>query len=590
MRAPSGAPVARPVPAGRYNRGAVSETARALPRPAPEFLRGLLVTRVVVVSTLLLSALLIQLTFSIWLPLNPIYYLAAASYSTSLLALATLRTIDPGVNAVIQLLGDLAVVTGLVWVSGGPDSGFTFLYLAVVLSGTLLFGKGGGLVTAGLASVFYSVLLQLMHTGALQAPRMDELPLRVWTRGQLAGNVVTNVGAFAATALLVAAASEKLRDARLLAEKRKAEVARLQALHSSVLSSMSSGVVTTDPDGRITFANPPAGELLRRRPEDLVGRPLADTGLVTEEMLRSARATDGEPLRFEGNRTPLGPGFYFGVSVTPLRDGEGRVTGRILIFQNLTELKKLEGEVRLKEKLAAVGELAAAIAHEIRNPLASISGSVQVLSGSAPPGSSERRLMEIVVQESHRLSSILEDFLKYVRPREQAIETVDAAAALRDVATLLRHSDELSPLHAVSLSLEPESVLLQADPGQLRQVFWNLLRNAVAAMPDGGRLTLSAIASETSWSVRVADEGRGMSAEEQDRLFTPFAHTVPGGTGLGLAIVYRIVEEHGGTIRVKSAPGKGTEITLTLPLAGPAAPGTASATGLATVGAAEGAS
>jgi len=555
----------------------VSETVRSLPRPAPDILRGLLVTRVVVVSTLLISALLIQLTFSIWLPLNPIYYLAATAYSTSILALATLRSLEPGVNAVIQLLGDLAVVTGLVWISGGPDSGFTFLYLAVVVSGTLLFGRGGGLVTAGLASVFYAVLLQLIHAGSLTPPRTEELPPRVWTRGQLAGNVVTNVAAFAATALLVAAAADKLRDARLLAERRKEEVARLQALHSSVLASMSSGVVTADLAGRITFANPPAGELLQRRPQDLVGTPLADTGLISGELLLAPRAPGSELLRFEGNRTPLGPGVYFGVTVTPLRDGDGQTTGRILIFQNLTELKKLEGEVRLKEKLAAVGELAAAIAHEIRNPLASISGSVQVLSATAPPGSSERRLMEIVVQESHRLSEILEDFLKYVRPREQAIETVDAAAALRDVVTLLTHSDELTPGHAVDLRLEPESVPLRADPGQLRQVFWNLLRNAVAAMPGGGRLSLAARVADGAWSVTVADEGRGMSSEEQDRLFTPFAHTVPGGTGLGLAIVYRIVEEHGGRIRVKSAPGSGTAITLTLPLAGPGPRGAAPA-------------
>jgi len=549
----------------------VSETARALPRPAPDVLRGLLVTRVVVVSTLLLSALLIQLTFSLWLPLAPIYYLAAGAYTTSLLSLLTLRVLDSGANAVLQLLGDLVVVTGLVWVSGGPDSSFTFLYLAVVLSGTLLFGRGGGLVTAGLASVFYAVLLQLMQSGAVSAPLIDELPPRVWTRGQLAGNVVSNVGAFAATALLVAAASERLRDARLLAERRREEVARLQALHSSVLSSMSSGVVTADLAGRITFANPPAGELLHRNPAELVGRPLFETGLVWPEILDPTHPPGNEVFRFEGNRTPLGAGAYFGVTITPLRDGDGRVTGRILIFQNLTEMKKLEGEVRLKEKLAAVGELAASIAHEIRNPLASISGSVQALSATAPPGSSERRLMEIAVQESHRLSAILEDFLKYVKPRDQAIETVDAAGALRDVVTLLTHSDELSERHAVTLKLEPESFPLQADPGQLRQVFWNLLRNAVAAMPDGGTLAVTARAGGGVWSATFSDDGRGMSREDQERLFTPFAHATPGGTGLGLAIVYRIVEEHGGSIRVKSAPGDGTAITLTLPVGGPGA-------------------
>ena len=426
-------------------------------------------------------------------------------------------------------------------------------------------------MTAGLASIFYAVLLQLVASGAFPPPPTDELPPRVFSRGQLAGNVVTNVAAFAGTALLVAAASEKLRDARLLAERRRAEVARLQALHSSVLSSMSSGVVTAGPDGRITFANPPAGELLRREPGELLGRPLVETGLVSEEALRSMDLPGNEVLRFEGNRTPLGPGVYFGVTVTPLRDGEGRTTGRILIFQNVTQLKKLEGEVRLKEKLAAVGELAAAIAHEIRNPLASISGSVQVLSATAPLGSSERRLMEIVVSESHRLSSILEDFLKYVRPREQALETIDAAGALRDVVTLLVHSDELSPGHAVALRQEPESVMLRADPGQLRQVFWNLLRNAVAAMPEGGRLSLEARLDGKEWCVTFADEGKGMAPEERERLFTPFAHAVPGGTGLGLAIVYRIVEEHGGRIGVRSAPGEGTAITLRLPLSGPGA-------------------
>src|ERR1035441_5054024 len=185
------------------------------------------------------------------------------------------------------------------------------------------------------------------------------------------------------------------------------------------------------------------------------------------------------------------------------------------IFQNLTELKRREGEVRLKDKLAAVGEVAAGIAHEIRNPLASISGSVQVLKNSSSPGSPEQKLMEIVVAESHRLSTILEDFLRYVRPKERAVEPVDAPAALDDVLTLLAHGDEISSRHRVVQDFDPPSVVVQADPGQLRQIFWNVARNALAAMPGGGTLAVSAHLRGNHWSVSFADEGHGMTADER---------------------------------------------------------------------------
>ncbi len=174
--------------------------------------------------------------------------------------------------------------------------------------------------------------------------------------------------------------------------------------------------------------------------------------------------------------------------------------------------------------------------------------------------------MEIVVSESQRLSSIIEDFLRYVRPRERAIEGVDAPAALRDVMTLLSHSEEFGRRHRLELDLSPPSLVIPADPGQLRQIFWNLARNALAAMPEGGTLSVRARVQGERFVFTIRDEGHGMSEEEMDRLFTPFAHSFPGGTGLGLAIVYRIVEEHGGSIRVESAVGGGTAISISLPL------------------------
>jgi len=536
--------------------------------PLHSMLRAFVVLRVVFVSTLLLSAFLIQITFSTVLPLNFIYYLAAFAYSISIVATLSLERIPAETNAGVQLLGDLAVITGLVYVSGGPDSSFTFLYLSTVTAGSVLIGRQGGLATAGLAAVFYAVLVDLMFFDVVKPVETSTRPL--WSLPALVGNVALNVAAFVATALLVSVASDKLHEARADVERRKTEIARLQALHGSVLTSMSSGVLTTDLDGRITYANRAAQELLGTPSVDLVGRPLLTLGLVGETEWNRIAASDSEIFRLENARQSGEAEDYFGISVTALRDGSDHTIGRILIFQNLTELKRLEGEVRLKDKLAAVGELAAGIAHEIRNPLASISGSVQVLKNSSTPGSPEQRLMEIVVAESHRLSSILEDFLRYVRPKERAEEPVDAPSALDDVLTLLAHGDEASSRHRVVQDVHPRSVVVQADPGQLRQIFWNVARNALAAMPGGGTLTVSARVQGGHWNVSFKDEGHGMTTGERDRLFTPFAHSFPGGTGLGLAIVHRIVEEHGGTIRVDSAVGRGTIVSISLPLAGPA--------------------
>ncbi|MCM3878105.1 MAG: ATP-binding protein [Thermoanaerobaculia bacterium] len=538
--------------------------------PLHSMLRAFVVLRVIIVSTLLLSAFLIQITFSTALPLNSIYYLAAFAYSISIVAILSLDRISAETNAGVQLFGDLVVITGLVYVSGGPDSSFTFLYLSTVSAGSILLGRRGGLATAGLAAVFYAVLVDLMFFDVVKPVETGERTRQMWNLPALVGNVGLNVAAFVATALLVSVASEKLREARADVERRKAEIARLQSLHSSVLTSMSSGVLTTDLDGRVTYANRAAQELLGAPSLDLVGRPLLSLGLLGEADWKRIAASGSEILRFENARPSGAIEDYFGISATALRDGSGYTIGRILIFQNLTELKRLEGEIRLKDKLAAVGELAAGIAHEIRNPLASISGSVQVLKNSSSPGSPEERLMEIVVAESQRLSSILEDFLRYVRPKERAAEPVDAPAALDDVLTLLAHGDEASPNHRLVKDFDPPSVVVQADPGQLRQIFWNVSRNALAAMPRGGTLTVSARLLGGSWNVSFTDEGQGMTASERGRLFTPFAHSFPGGTGLGLAIVYRIVEEHGGTIRVDTSPGRGTTVSISLPLAGPA--------------------
>jgi two-component system sensor histidine kinase PilS (NtrC family) len=239
--------------------------------------------------------------------------------------------------------------------------------------------------------------------------------------------------------------------------------------------------------------------------------------------------------------------------------------GTLILFQDLTDVKKLERRARFNEQLAAVGELAAGIAHEIRNPLASISGSVQVLSSELSVGSTERRLMDIIVSESNRLSGILEEFLRFVRPQERRVARFDVATTVAEVMEIFRLSDEVSDAHAIALDVSPPSSILSGDRDQIRQILYNVAKNAVRAMDAGGKLTVSGREEAGQYVIRFADTGRGMSPDELARLFTPFSTAFDGGTGLGMAIVRRIVEDHGGSIDVESHAGEGTTVTIHLP-------------------------
>ncbi|HYU26137.1 MAG TPA: ATP-binding protein, partial [Thermoanaerobaculia bacterium] len=232
---------------------------------------------------------------------------------------------------------------------------------------------------------------------------------------------------------------------------------------------------------------------------------------------------------------------------------------------DLTDMKKLEAELRLKDRMAAVGELSAGIAHEIRNPLAAIAGSVQVLRKSEALSPQEQRLMSIILRESERLNKSIADFLRFVKPQEKRPAEFDIAASLSETLDLLANSAELSPEHQIERQIAPPSYTIVGDGDQIRQVFWNIARNAVQAMPRGGRLRVATEVADGAYNIVFADSGRGMSDSDQRRLFQPFRTNFPTGTGLGMAISYRIVQEHGGRIDVRSREGSGTMITVSLP-------------------------
>lgn len=295
------------------------------------------------------------------------------------------------------------------------------------------------------------------------------------------------------------------------------------------------------------------------------------TGSVLDEMislddqnwgLLKARARDRKVVRLEGTVSSSGVGL--GLTIGPLTDELENVVGFIITFQDLSEIKVEAERQRMQERMAAVGEMAARMAHEIKNPLASISGSAQVLAAAGTTDDKEQRLLHILVDESRRLSGILDGFLEYTRPQKAAFGPCDVGAMLRDCVDLLGRSDEHREDHRLRLDSPPE-VIVRGEEQLLRQVFWNLSRNALQAMPDGGELAVSAEQTNGRVVLRWRDSGVGMTEEVRRQAFEPFVTTRPGGTGLGLAVVYAAISDHGGTIAIDSAPGRGTVVTVELP-------------------------
>jgi two-component system, NtrC family, sensor histidine kinase PilS len=552
----------------------LSVGARSLPtfpQNAQESLRRSLnwvtTIRIVVLLVILLSTLLLHASSGIDLPSTFVYSLLglnAAALFLGVLQWTLGRLLPARFCAYHQLVGDLVLVTILVYLSGGPYSVFNFLYLVIIGTSAFLLFRPGAVVVATVGALFYGGVVELLVKGILPLPPLA--PATEWASPRVRYNLVVTIAGFYGVAFMSAYLSEKLRAARAELEQRQRALHRLQNLHGNVIASMSSGLMTTDSVQRITFLNRAGGEILGVDPAGVAGRSLSDFGFVLPEDWTTVwdRGHGWDTFRGETEADRGSLRRVLGYSLRGLREADDE-QGLLILFQDLTEVKKLERRARFNEQLAAVGELAAGIAHEIRNPLASISGSVQVLSNELTVGSAERRLMEIIVSESNRLSKILEDFLRFVRPQERRVADFDVATAVTEVMDLFRLSDEVSDAHRIEVQVSPPRSVLSGDRDQIRQIIYNVAKNAVRAMAAGGTLTVLGREEDAWYSIRFSDTGRGMSEEELARLFTPFSTAFDGGTGLGMAIVRRIVEDHGGAIDAESRPGEGTAVTVLLP-------------------------
>ncbi len=530
-------------------------------------LRRLMLFRVVMVTTLLFIATYVEVHSETLREVNPYYFVIVATYSLTVAYALALRFLPrrlPQVYA--QVAGDLLIITALVHISGGVRTGFVLLYPLAVLSATMLVPRRGSLAVAGLATVLYGGLLLAVRSGTLSSNGLRDV-VDLPTRPILYSIFILGV-ACVTVAMLGTYLAESLQRAGRELRAAAVEVADLRELNQVIVDSIQSGLMTTDAEGRILYVNQFAEAILGRSPSGLRGS--AVRGVLGSPLLGPAelavRAASRALARLElSYRHPDGRTLELGVSVTPLATQEASRGGYLVVFQDLTEIRRLEEEVRTKEKLAAVGEMAAQLAHEIRNPLGSIRGSAQVLMAEPALGEEEGRLLAIISRESKRLSDTLNRFLFQARVPGRR-DPVDLRPVLESAVTLLRNGAEVGPGHEVRFEADEGPHVCLADPDQIAQVFWNLARNALEAMPDGGRLEVSLRRAAADVVLTVRDQGRGMGRDEQRRLFEPLPTSNRLGAGLGLAIVFQIVRQHGGDITVRSAADQGTQFDVRLPL------------------------
>jgi two-component system sensor histidine kinase PilS (NtrC family) len=496
-----------------------------------------------------------------------VFGLLATTYLASLAYAISLRRIrDPVQFADIQIGVDLVLVTLLVHATGGAQSGYTFLYLVDVVVVSAL-PKGFGAASVSVASALLFVCISLLGYFKILPPITGQTVFP-WdlTREELAFRMVIFVaGLVSVGSLGVSLARQRRKVGERLAVQQQI-VGDLASLHQDTIRCLSSGLVTTTLDGTITTMNDAACEILGLSDQPPVGEKLSKHIPRLDELLAKVGA-QGRVLRDEVDAVRVdGVERKLGLSATPLSDHSGLVTGRVIHFQDLTDLREMEQAVARSERLAGIGRLAANIAHEIRNPLASISGSVEVLRRLPGADPETTNLVDIAVREVDRVNALITNLLDYARPRGEERQRLDLGEVVADVAKIFEQERRAKDVQ-LQVRAQP-GVLVEAASGQLHQVLWNLLRNAVEAMPEGGTICLAVGSKPTpppEAILIIRDTGVGIDEADLERIFEPFFSRKPEGTGLGLAITARIVEDHLGTIDVRSQPGKGTTFTVRLP-------------------------
>jgi two-component system sensor histidine kinase PilS (NtrC family) len=541
----------------------LDENLSATNRPGPQSVQTLVIGRLIVVFLLLVSSWVWytgSLAFSFDnLPQGPlvVFVISVGLTAVYLLLLRISSNVNWQVRA--QFILDAFLITWLVWQTGDLSSPYLTLYILLIAISSIYLKPAATLTLAAVCIALFVLLSVLVALAMIGSSGVGHPPTKM----------IQVVGLHAVAFLVVGLLAARLSDRRtsgheLIAATRSLQ--SLRAVHERIVESIRSGLITTDLEGRIFTFNAAASEITGLGTDAVRGRSITDLIANFDEAVRISTnfAETEQPPRFEADlTTPDGFAVRIGYNISQLFSEDNVESGYIVTFQDLTEIRSMEESVRRKDRLAAVGRVGAGLAHEIRNPLGAMRGAIQVLESNTPRDSMQADLMGIIMRESDRLNAIITNFLNYARPAVGNFSETDVCEAIRETLKLLRHSPDVKESHILNDVLPGGPVRVMADTSQLKQIFWNLARNSISAMPEGGTLTVSVqpIANDR---VRIIfeDTGCGMSPEQVEQLFEPFSVSTTGGTGLGLSIVYQIIRDHSGTINVRSAEGAGTVITI----------------------------
>jgi len=543
-------------------------------------LQRLIAVRVLVSTALLGWAILIQVSRPGSFPVDPFFYLIGVTYALGVVYLATLRLAERYSWLLDLQLGiDAVVISAFIFLTGGITSYFSSLYALPIVAASRIRSRRGALQVAALNSILYFSLVSGQYLDvfpaswspgfSVAADNASIVPLPTLWGAQY--TVAINLFGFLAVALLSGSLADSLRSTGARLERVSHQIKDLRAFNEYVIDSLLSGLITADSECRVLTFNRAACTITGLPASNVIG---ADAGRVLQlpddARSRLHALREGSSLRVDIEyRTGDNRTIDVGLTAITLSYPAGRM-GYLFTFQDVTKVKRLERDAQHRQRLAAVGEMAAGIAHEIRNPLASMSGSIQVLRPELPLTEDQAQLMDIVLRESERLNDTIRSFLAYAKPQRSSPSRLDVGRIVQDAALLLRNSPERHADHVIDVNVPSDPVWGDADENHLRQIIWNLATNGLRAMENGGRLLIS-VASEDGDSpdvvLSVTDEGCGIPADQRDHLFEPFHSSFRNGTGLGLAIVHRTVTDYGGVVEVSSTVGSGTTMKVRLPVA-----------------------
>ncbi|MDA2934866.1 ATP-binding protein [Acidobacteria bacterium AH-259-D05] len=462
----------------------------------------------------------------------------------------------PNLTYYVQFFFDLILISLLIFISGGINSLFTPFYVLIIVYASLLKRRDGGVIALTLSITSYSGIVHLSYLGWVPgAEDLGPYPLIIY-------RISLNTLGFMGVAMLGIYLSERLQSARR-------ELGAAKVVHQSIVDSIRDGLITLDQEGYITSSNRAAEEICGYSQRELLSKSFSElfSRSVLDRILGSDFDVNPRALHIECWTTnKVAETLFVGMSCSPLNSDEPKQTGYIVSLQDLTEIKKREEEVQLKEKMTAMGEMAAGLAHEIRNPLGSLSGSIQVLQSELQLSDEKVRLLDIIKRECNRLNNIVGDFLDYAGSRPTHPEAVDLLTLVQDTVDLFKNSPEFQGDYSIEILPSPEPIRCVADSDQFQQVIWNILQNGVQAMPQGGQLLIHLRQEKSRALLTFHDQGMGMSREEKKELFQPFRSGFRKGTGLGMAIVYQIIQQHHGSIDVLSERNSGTTINISLPI------------------------